>query len=673
MVYTNIPLEISAGVQPDTDFTQQSTPHFVASDKIRWVDGFPEKIGGWLTITPDSGQVNGCPRNIYSYNLNNNINYIIGTHSHLYNLFGSTLTNITPVENPVSQNNVLSTFYGTLGANPIETVDGSSVITVTDVGHILEESDQVVFSGSTNVNGITAAQINTTHTIANVTEDTYQLTVSGVATSSGSGGGAGVVRATRIVSVVLANTMMNDDNIEISGLGAPLGGIPEASINGVRRIKNVSGSGFDIIADAFATSSVSNAGGDIDIASQIPEGTCDPTTGVGYGLGLYGAGLYGTPKAAANPTLPSVWSFDRFGNLIVLTQGNQTGLYSWDGTLTNLPSLVQNAPTAIDYTFVSNNIAVTLGASGVGNRIQWSDQANLTTWAETAENRAGQDDIEGAGDFISHAQLRGFNLLFTRDQVYSFRYIDRPFVWETRQIDPSRGLIARNARVVVNGICYWMGRDNFYLYRGGNVEIIPSNTINQSTLKKFVYENINDAVESKIFAWYNEEFNEIWWHIPQSGENEPDLVVTFNIRTNVWASHNLNRTAGEYPNVLSTFPILANIDGTIYQHERGNNDVNDPLRWTLTTPFFNSGTEPFALGGIHFDSIKTGSISVDLNTKFYPRGDVATTTYDIAEEIDKIAYRRRGRYWQYVVSGEELDQEWRSGLWYQEVKKSGRK
>lgn len=675
MVYQNTPIEVAPGTQPDTDFTQQSTPHWVESDKIRYVDGFPEKIGGWVKqLIQGNLSIQGCPRNIFSYIVSNNVNYVIGTHTSLYNLFGSVLTNITPVKTTTTTlNNVLSTFFGTLGNDPIGTTSSSNVITITDTAHKLTDGDTVDLSGSTAVNGIPAIEINTSHTVGNITTNTYDATVTTSATSTGSGGGASVIRATRIVSVADVNDFTDGDNVVISNLGVSVGGIAAGDINGIRKIQSVTGSGYDIVADALATSSVSGVGGSIDIAEQIEDGTCDPSTGIGYGLGLYGAGLYGVSKTASSPTLPSIWSFDRFGNLIVLTQGNQTGVFSWDTSVATLPTLITNAPAAIDYVFVSNEIAVTLSVDNVGNRIQWSDQGALTTWTPTPENRAGQDDIEGAGKFISHAQLRGFNLLFTREQVYSFRFIDKPFIWETVQIDPARGLIARNARVVVNGICYWMGRDNFYMYRGGNVEIIPSNTISQSTVKKFVFDDINAAQESKIFAWYNEKFTEIWWHVPTSSSLDADKIVTYNIRTGVWATHILDRTAAEYPVVLQSFPRLIQINGDIFNHENGNNDDTSALGFKLVTPFFNGGTQPVTIGGLNFDSIRTGDITVKLRTKSWPKSATSETPYVINDTINRIAFRRRGRFWQYEVTGNVLNQSWRAGQWSQDLQATGRK
>ena len=38
---------------------------------------------------------------------------------------------------------------------------------------------------------------------------------------------------------------------------------------------------------------------------------------------------------------------------------------------------------------------------------------------------------------------------------------------------------------------FWMGLDNFYMYGGGGVEIIPSNSGDQSTCLHYVFDDIN--------------------------------------------------------------------------------------------------------------------------------------------------------------------------------------
>tara|TARA_B100000575_G_scaffold270238_1_gene250577 strand:+ start:1 stop:2262 length:2262 start_codon:yes stop_codon:yes gene_type:complete len=85
-----------------------------------------------------------------------------------------------------------------LRGNPLATVSGTKVITVTHPNHgMYSTGDKVIISGvSAAVNGIPAAEINTTHTIGNITHDSYTITVASTnATATGAGGGL-TVKAT---------------------------------------------------------------------------------------------------------------------------------------------------------------------------------------------------------------------------------------------------------------------------------------------------------------------------------------------------------------------------------------------------------------------------------------------------------------------------------------------
>jgi hypothetical protein len=675
MTYELKPISVLPGVAPSTDSTPQNTQHYVAADKVRFVDGVPEKIGGWTELNlTGSFDIQGAPRNVYSYVFSGTTYYLVGTHTNLYRIVGQTLFNTTPVKTTTSDyTNALSTNYATLGSNPLSVTNGSPIVTVTDAGHKFRDGDVLNISGATATGGILAASLNGAKSISNCTTNTYQYNAGTNATSTATGGGASVVRASRLVSVAHANDFREGDNIVVQDVQNTLGGILPTQIEGIRVVRNVTGTTYDIVSDGFATSSVSSSGGNYKIFPEIDDGQQNSTSGSGYGMGLYGVGLYGVSKESSTPTPPSIWSFDRFGSLVITTRGNQTGLYSWNNTTSILPTLVANAPTAINYAFVTDNICVTFGASAQPNRIKWSDQGNLTTWTATAQNQAGEDDIEGAGEFISHAAVRGANLLFTRQQVYSFRYIGKPFVFETKIVDPSRGLIARNARVVVNGVAYWMGLDNFYQYRGGNVEVIPSNSYGESTMKEYVFDNINQNNALKSFAWYNSQFNEIWWHYPSLGAQECDRVVRLNVIDRTWVPDTMNRNAGEYPSVLGAFPYLADNSGNILQHENGTDDNGIPLAFSLTTPFFSTESKQTAiLGGVYQDNdISTGNINLTINTKRYPNQTADSSTYPITTGNANLIYRKSARYWQYTVSGATLGQSWRSGSWMELIKGSG--
>src|SRR5690606_5707643 len=145
----------------------------------------------------------------------------------------------------------------------------------------------------------------------------------------------------------------------------------------------------------------------------IAAGNANAGFAQGYGVGLYGVGLYGTALTSnLGITYPRIWFMDRFGDNILMTAGDNSEIYSWDGSTVSAPVVVANAPTNVNYIFVSNNMLNTLG-SGFENHIFSSDIGNITQWASSSTHQVFEDRIEGAQRFISHAPVDGYNLLFT--------------------------------------------------------------------------------------------------------------------------------------------------------------------------------------------------------------------------------------------------------------------
>lgn len=670
-----IPIECVPGVEPYTDKTAFSTQHFTWSEKIRFINDFPQKIGGWLQFDFDNGAtVDGTARTLYSASLSGLIYTIIGTNTKLYSLIGSELENITPLQtSTVAIANSLATHFATLGNNPIGTVSGSNIVTVTDSeASKFQVNDSVTLSGATTNNGITNVMLNTSHIIRSVSASSYTFRVSGNASGTGSGGGASVVRSSGLLTVTAASHgQANGDRVKINA-AANTGGILATAINLEFIIRNVVAGAFDITTAGTATSSVSAAGGaSTTYQKEIADGALNQSFGQGYGVGFYGTGLYGVSRISNTPGVyPRIWFTDRFGDEIVTTPGNQTGLYSWDGSSDAAPMLVSGAPTAINYSFISDNIAVTFGAGGVQNKIFASDQGNITQWVASSTNQVFEDNIEGAGRLLSHVSVNGVNLLFTDNQTYSFTYIGLPLVWNITLQEPNIGIIAPMARVSVGGTGYWMDDNNFYQWNGGNIDVIPSNTSNQSTVHNWMYGDLNFAQKSKTFAWYNPEFNEVWFHSLSSDSNEPDKVARLNVIDKTWVLDFFDRTAAEWPNISLSNPRLINV-GTLYKHEIGYNDNDSPMPWTLVTNLRSMGRYTTNIDGVVPDSEQTGDITVNIKTKRFPQSAVYNqdNDYTVTPTTERIPYTTNGGYWQYTVSGEELDQFWRAGKWQEYVLK----
>jgi hypothetical protein len=671
------PLQILAGVQKVEDATAAVTPHWIDSIGVRFRLGLPEKIGGWELAF--SGLVGVC-RTIWSAVIAGLSQCIIGTNSTLYNLVNNEIVNITPLKtSSVSAANSLATHYATLANNPFSSVNLSNLVTVTDSeAQLLEEGDTVTISGATGFAGIPAGNLNATHVVYNIVGSTYQIQVSTPANANATGGGAAVVRSSGLITLTKAlHGLLDGQRVKVSG-AADTGGILAADINIEFIIRNVTANTFDFLTEGTASSSASSAGGASTVYfTQIDAGLINTSSTSGYGAGLYGAGLYGTALVSSTAVrYPRIWFCDVFGDLIVMTPGNQGGLYVWDGSTVAAPVQVGGgAPTAVNYCFTSDNILVTLGAEGVENRISTSDQASTgvngyDNWTSSSTNSVYKDDIEGAGRWISHVNVNSQNLLFTNTQTWTFRKISLAAgIWQIKQISPAIGIIAPNARVAVNGVAYWMGQNNFYLWRGGQVEIIPSNnpSVQECTLRNTVFNNINRSQQWKCFAEYNPIFEEIEFHYPVG--NEPDTIVRLSLKDYSWAYDELDRTAAEYPVMVQQNPRKADLGGNLYYHEIGNDAAGQPLQFSVTTRLLSGEKNQPFLSQVITDSYQSGNISVLIEGKLYPQSAnlAINSTYTVTPTTEFIATTNMARYWQYTVSGNVLGQYWRAGAWQEAV------
>lgn len=666
------PLQITVGVQPDTDRTPFSTPHYAFSDKIRSFRGIMQKIGGWRNFPFSNGAViEGIARSLYSAFIDNGAKSLIGTNDKLYSLIGQDLTNITPLNTDTTAiANSLATDFGTLASNPIATHINSTTITVIDANAPkYANGDDYTLSGATAVGGVGTGALNAVHVIRSTTATTVSFITATTATSTATGGGSVVRKTGRMTVTAAAHGMANGDRVLIQG-AADTGGILAVDINLEFIIRNITTNTFDIFTTGTATSSVSGGGGaSTTYQSEIPTGAVDVSFGQGYGGGKYGAGLYGVSKTFVNGLVyPRIWFFDRFADTALMTPGNQTGIYQWQGDTAAAPVLVENAPTEVNYIFVSDNILVTLGAGGTLNRIFSSDQGDPTNWTGSSTNQVFDDDVEGAGQLITHISANGVNLIFTPTQTYLFSYIGIPDIWNIQLLDNSIGIIGPMARVSVNNIAYWMGPENFYRWTGGNVEIVPANTQDQCTMLNYVFQNINSAQAYKSFGWYNRIFNEIWFHYPSAGSSECDRVARVSLSDNSWVPDTFDRSCAEYPSNIFGNPRLISEEGTFYVHEFGTDADGEAMAWQLESNLRFNGKKNGLISGFLPDQIMQDGATARLRTWLYPQAprtmfDETFTFPDAMNNSGQIPVQVGGRFWKYDWAGAALGQEFIMGQW----------
>jgi len=143
------------------------------SDKVRFRQGMPEKIGGWERIS--SNTFLGICRSLHTWVTLVDLTITsVGTHLKYYLENGGAYYDITPIRATVTL------------TNPFTTVSGSATVTVTDANSGYRDGDFVTFSNASAAGGLT---LNGEFQITYATGNTYTITAASTASSSATGGG----------------------------------------------------------------------------------------------------------------------------------------------------------------------------------------------------------------------------------------------------------------------------------------------------------------------------------------------------------------------------------------------------------------------------------------------------------------------------------------------------
>ena len=157
-------------------------------DKVRFRQGYPEKIGGWTRH--GSNTFTGVCRSLHQWislafvkytGLGTNVKFMVETGQNYYD--------ITPLRTTV-----------TLGDNPITTANTSTSVTIAHTAHGATLGSYVTLSGvSGTINNVPASDLNKEHAITEIVDaDSYKVVVATTANGNGAGGGSSVVAAYQI-------------------------------------------------------------------------------------------------------------------------------------------------------------------------------------------------------------------------------------------------------------------------------------------------------------------------------------------------------------------------------------------------------------------------------------------------------------------------------------------
>jgi hypothetical protein len=450
-------------------------------------------------------------------------------------------------------------------------------------------------------------------------------------------------------------------NVTVGGMTLTAGEYTIAAI--------VDNNDFTITGPSNATSGATG-GGTITISLEIPPGLVSPSSGFGWGAGTWGTGTWGTPRTTGSISFdPLAWSLSNFGKLL-LASPSGGALYSWDPTNVGQPRAIKVAgttpagsPTAPPSTMsgfftTAERFVIAYGINGNLMQFQWCGQGDFTDWDATAlTGSVGSPsrirNVTRGRKIMGGVDIGGFvSLIWTDSAVYTHQYTGSANVFNTLLAGVDCGLIGPAAYVVVGNTAYWMSSGGFFRCSGGAA---PEKIPGSEDISEWFFQNLRPYYSIQSFAWYNARFGEVTFAFCSNGSTQPDTLVIYNAEHGYWFTDKLVRTASARFDGQDSRPILAGVDGQLYQHDQGVDANGSPLPWSLTSALFEikTGQVSFGIDSFYPDMQRqTGNITITLNA--YDRTpdpvlDSGTKTFGPTD--DQVDFRVAGRDIAMIMSG----------------------
>lgn len=682
-------------------------------DKIRFRQGFPEKIGGWARISAQTFV--GVCRSLWNWVTLGGLNLIgVGTNLKFYIESGGAYYDITPLRY-TSATVALSNAFTTGTTSP--------VVQVTSTGINLFTGDVVnIYNQQTAVNGIPASYFNNQFTVTRVDANNFTINVGYNATSSGTTGGSSTLTYFTYEFPIQGITTVSGSStvtVNATGNGCVAGDfvyfVTTITYNGISltgwyEIVSVLTNSYTVIASTTATGSGTLVSTSY-VQYQVNTGTSIAVPQTGWGAGGWGLGGWGVGTQTTQQL--QIWNQYNFGeNLIFGQRGG--GIYYWvasNGVQTIGYALAQSYG-ASDVPTIQNNLIVSdasrfviaFGCNDYGSStlnpmlVRWSDQENPIQWTPQVTNQAGSVQLSHGSTIIGVQQTRQEILVFTDTSLYSLQYIGPPAVWKSQLMGDNTELVGPNAAVVASGVTYWMGNGKFYTYNG------TVQTLN-CDLREFVFSNINTLQYYQVYAGTNEAFNEVWWFYCSANSNVVDTYVTYNYVDNAWAYGFLGRTAWS-DSGITAYPVAATYNNNLVYHEYGldDNTTGTPVpidSYIQSSEFDIDDGDRFSfiwqlLPDVRFNGSSTSAPQVNMTLiglqnsgsgyNLSQGGDAGgtvvasnysqyppTSTILVEKFTGTVSVRLRGRQIVFRIEGNQLGLQWQLGAPRINIRQDGRR
>jgi hypothetical protein len=611
-------LNIKPGIVTDIDeYTAAKIgPFWVSSDKIRFVNGLPQKMGGWekqsttpATATSSTNLSAGKIRALANWRLVDGTDVTaLGSERQLLILLGGTYYDITP----------LRTTAATLGTNPITTSSGSSTVTVTHTTHGADTGEIVSFSGAAAVNGVT---LSGAYQLTKVDNNSYTVVDSATASGSGAGGGSSVVASYLIGS---SEGMLEPTAALALGWGTGTWG-----------------------GGTFGTARSSSS-----VTLELSQWSFD----------LWGEDLIATVHNFGT----YVWDASA-GVSSRATIINEAEIATSRFTTVSFPDRHLLAMGATDTSTSAQDPML----------VRFSDQGDYAEFTASTTNSAGSQRLQVGTKIMAAVPTREATFIGTDEAMYEMQFVGAPFIFSFRLLGTGCGPISQNSMVNESGVVYWMGKSNFFVYDGQvkelpcSVQYFVFDDLNQQQQQK-VFGSLIRKFQEVIWFYCSNDASDDEPDKYVSYNFESGVWTIGSLQRGAWHDQFGVRLV---PYAIDKSGYLYNQETGTDDDGSAMSSFIESSAIEFDAQQSPDGTNLFMIDKVIPAGTITGSVDLTLKSKKYPQdsSEVSKGPFTITPTTTKVSTRAKGRQMKVRISSSDTGDNWELGTFRYNLRPDGQR
>jgi hypothetical protein len=255
----------------------------------------------------------------------------------------------------------------------------------------------------------------------------------------------------------------------------------------------------------------------------------------------------------------SRWSIAQFGDATIMANRADAMQRSSSGAFADIAT----APKAEVVFSVSSFVMALNVNDGADKPDGWHCCAAFddTDWTPSVTTQSASGRLVAtSGPITAGARLGEYAVAYKNRSIYLGQYVGAPVVWDWLQVPGGNaGCVGKDALCDVNGVHFFVGEDNFWLFDGTRPQ-----PIGDGAVRFWFLENSNPIYRYKTIASFDRQNNVVWVYYASVGSDTVDSALVYHVLVKKWGRANMPiQAALEYISPGATIDGLTSYSATI--------------------------------------------------------------------------------------------------------------